>query len=331
MEFPFYSGAGLKKERDKLVQLPSPRQSWLMKPENYIADPGLVDACNVALLLGQPLLLTGEPGTGKTQFAYSLAWELGLAKPLKFETKSTSVANDLFYTFDTLKRFHDAQIGIAPENILPYLTYNPLGVAILRTKDRNEIDKYIPSDFAHMGKTRSIVLIDEVDKAPRDFPNDILNELELMYFRIREMGNTKIEADPDLYPIIVVTSNSEKNLPDAFLRRCIYYNIPFPTRERLITIVSSHLQSIVDIQSKFLQDALDIFFALRSPSSGLRKPPATSELLTWLLALKQLTTVKNPLEQPELATRTLSNLIKTAEDQNKAKEIVLQWIISQQK
>jgi MoxR-like ATPase len=325
MSYPFYVGDGTRPPGAGPAALPASRRAQLMKPENYLADPGLVDASNVALLLGQPLLLTGEAGTGKTLFAFSLAWELGLPEPIKFETKSNSASSELFYTYDALKRFQDAQSGVSSPGPLPYLTYHALGTAILRTRRKEEVQAYLPADFDHPGKSRSVVLIDEVDKAPRDFPNDILNELELLYFRIPELGNVKIEADLDLQPVVVITSNSEKDLPDAFLRRCIYYNIPFPERERLRHIVDNRLGSFA-AGSQFLEDALDLFDNLRSPSAGLRKKPATAELLGWIISLQEIAPgVENPLSDPGLALRTLSNLVKTAEDQRKATEIINQW------
>jgi MoxR-like ATPase len=273
-------------------------------------------------------LLTGEPGSGKTQLAYSLAWELGFDEPLKFETKSTSTATDLFYTYDALRRFQDAQSSKTPSNALPYLTYNALGSAILQTRNRSEVVQYLPPNFDYRGKCRSVVLIDEVDKAPRDFPNDILNELDQMYFRVPELGNVKIEADPELLPIVVFTSNSEKDLPDAFLRRCIYYNLSFPNKQELAKIISNRLGMYGRGSNQFLDNALDLFFSLRAPASGLRKKPATAELLDWMITLSQLSNnSENPLaHSPELALRTLSNLVKTAEDQDRAAVIVQQWI-----
>ena len=331
MKLPFYSGQG--KQRDKgATDLPAPRRSDLIQPEKYLADPGLVDAANVALMLGQPLLLTGEAGTGKTQFAYSLAWELKLGEPFKFETKSTSAARDLFYTYDALKRFQDVQSGLKPESILPYLTFQALGIAILRTRARAEIADLVPADFPQGEKNRSVVLIDEIDKAPRDFPNDILNEIENVYFRIPEMGNRKVEADAKLPPLVVITSNSEKDLPDAFLRRCVYYNIPFPCRERMREIVSNRLGKYVAGTSPFVDDALDLFFALRQAPSGLRKNPSTAEMLGWMLALKDMANgAENPLAQPELALRTMSNLVKTTADQEKARDVVEAWVKTRQK
>jgi MoxR-like ATPase len=326
MNYPFYRGDGTKRS-DAPLELPISRRSTLLKPENYLADPGLVDACNVALLLGQPLLLTGEPGTGKTLFAYSLAWELGYEKPLKFETKSTSTAHELFYTYDALKRFQDIQSEVDPGSPLAYLTYHALGIAILRSRERSEVENFLTPDFKHPGRSRSVILIDEVDKAPRDFPNDILNELEYLYFRIPELGDVTIEANPELQPIIIITSNSEKDLPDAFLRRCIYYNIPFPDKAQLSDIVANRLGLFAAGSGDFIDDALDLFYTLREPSSALRKKPATAELLGWMLTLREISAdTDNPLTQPELVLPTLSNLIKTAGDQEKAKEIVQRWM-----
>lgn len=326
MKFPFYRGEGTQR-RESPAELPSSRRVQLLKPEHYRADPGLRDACNVALLLGQPLLLTGEPGTGKTQFAYHLAWELGFGTPLKFETKSNSTARDLFYTYDALKRFQDAQSGVISSSPLDYITYQALGWAILQTREPGEVKSFLPSNFEHSGKTRSVILIDEIDKAPRDFPNDLLNELEYMYFRIPELGNATIEADPSLQPILIITSNSEKDLPDAFLRRCVYYNIPFPEAERLAEIVSNRLGLHAGSSSPFLHSALDLFHRLRDPQTGLRKKPATAELLGWLVTLKSLTRdLENPLTQKEIALSTLSSLVKTAEDQERAKKVVEQWL-----
>ena len=316
----FYTGSG-KADPGRAAKLPPSGRYGHMQPVGYLPDDGLKDAVNVALTLGQPLLLTGEAGTGKTQLAYSVAWELGLEPVLKFETKSSSTAKDLFYTFDTVGRFHAAQTGGSKDN-LDYITYNSLGSAILLANKEQDVQKWLPKDFKHDGPKRTVVLIDEVDKAPRDFPNDILNEIEEMYFKIPELGNAQVSADRKMSPILMLTSNSEKHLPDAFLRRCIYYNIPFPDQEKLRDICIARIGD-----SPFLSDALEFFFTLRDSGSRLRKKPATAELLGWLLVLTELADgVENPLRQKKAdVQQTLSTLVKTADDQDQAKAVHDDW------
>jgi len=327
MKFPYYTGKPEKPHTEGPAKLPISRRAGQDDPAGYLPDPGLVDAVNVALLLGQPLLLTGEPGTGKTQLAYSVAWELGFDPPVKFETKSTSTARDLFYAYDTLGRFHAAQTGEGSQKSLDYLTYNALGIAILRANEETALAPFLPQDFKHGGRRRSVVLIDEVDKAPRDFPNDILNEVEGMYFKIPELGNAKIAAEESMRPLLFITSNSEKHLPDAFLRRCIYYNIPFPEQDGLIRIVTARLGHFAGNSSQLLTDALALFHKLREPVSGLHKKPSTAELLGWLLVLREIgQDVENPIRQkPERLASTLNTLIKTAEDQEQAQTILAEW------
>ena len=321
MKKGFYSGSGTRP--DERRQLPIRPRARLLRPEDYVAGDGLRDAVNVALLLRQPLLLTGEPGTGKTQLASSISWELGLGDVLKFETKSNSRARDLFYVYDALGRFQARDVESAPVN---FITYGALGGAMLMSNDRESVEHLLPPDFEHGGRQQTVVLIDEVDKAPRDFPNDILNELEHLYFRMPELGNAIVRADPELLPILVITSNSEKNLPEAFLRRCVYYNIPFPDRATLSDIVSRRLGQFAGGTAPLLEQALDFFYQLREPSSGLLKRPATAELLDWLLLL----TTKNPdaVEKgldPSSIESTLSSLTKNAEDQRKATELAKRW------
>lgn len=334
MKFPFYTGNHENRQKSP-ASLPLSRRAGQEDPAGYLPDAGLVDAVNVALLLGQPLLLTGDPGTGKTQLAYSVAWELGFDAPLKFETKSTSTARELFYTYDTLGRFHAAQTGEGSQNTLDYLKYNALGLAILRANPKSAMSSWLPKDFAHNGPMRSVVLIDEVDKAPRDFPNDILNEVEGMYFKIPELGNVKIEAEQAMRPVLIITSNSEKHLPDAFLRRCIYYNIPFPDTQRLKQIVASRIGRFTGDGGQLLADALDLFQTFRRPESGLQKKPATAELLGWLLVLRETGEHEhsdNPLRQsPERIASSLNTLIKTAEDQQRAKVVLEEWLRKEKK
>ncbi|HKI02125.1 MAG TPA: MoxR family ATPase [Thermoanaerobaculia bacterium] len=322
---PFYQG-DTKTAPAAPAELPASRRAELTAPAGYWADEGLVDAVNVAILLGQPLLLTGQPGTGKTQLASSLAWSLGLGKPLKFETKSTSTSRDLFYTYDALGRFQARESG-ASSRAVDYLTYGALGLAILRANEEAAVAAFLPAGTEHGGRRRSVALIDEIDKAPRDFPNDILNEIEEMYFRVPELGNAELRAEPAMQPVVVITSNSEKDLPDAFLRRCVYYHLPFPDRERLTGIVERRLGALGKGGSELLADVMDLFFLLRDPASNLRKQPSTAELLGWLIALRQHGEEANPLAaDPGLALRTLSSLVKTHEDQERTEQVVSRWI-----
>jgi MoxR-like ATPase len=333
MAFSLYTGNPENRRTSGLAQLPRPLRAGQDDPRGYRPDPGLVDAVNVALVLGQPLLLTGEPGTGKTQLAFSIAWELGDEQlgndePLVFETKSTSAARDLFYTYDTLGRFHAAQTKEGSQKNVDYITYNALGIAILRANEKTEVEKWLPGEFKHNGRQRSVVLIDEIDKAPRDFPNDILNEVENMRFKVPELGNQSFEAKDDMRPILILTSNSEKQLPDAFLRRCIFYNIPFPDEKRLIEIIHSRIPHMKEEAAKLLDEALDLFFELREPSSGLGKKPATAELLGWLLVLNKKGIAPNDSlrRNKQTVTSTISTLIKSADDQKRAEQVISDWL-----
>jgi MoxR-like ATPase len=334
MSHPFELFRGDGRQQPGLAeQLPPPLFARLRQPERYLVDDGLRDACNVALLLGQPLLLTGEPGTGKSRFAHALAWEFSLGEPLVYEVKSTSTARDLFYHYDALKRYQDIQSGITSANTpaARYLTINALGQAILNAHDPAALPHEL-ADLVQSGTPRrSVVLVDEVDKAPRDFPNDVLNELEDLYFRLPELGDLKLQAPVDQRPLMVLTSNSERDLPDAFLRRCVYYHIPFPDAKRLERIVALQLHDF-PAESALIQDALELFLRLREPRGGLRKKPATAELLLWLLTLRRLLGEAADTEGLRAAghhavvRRSLSSLIKTAEDRERADAVVSQWL-----
>ena len=255
----------------------------LTDPAGYVADAGLTDAVNVALTLQQPLLVTGEPGTGKTQLAASVAHELELPPPLAFHTKSTTSIRDLFYSYDSLRHFHDAQFQSGTPEIDAYIEFDCLGLAILLGMDPEEADAYLSESLRGHGPTRSVVLIDEIDKAPRDVPNDMLNEIETMSFTVSETGRTFTARD-DVQPVVIITSNSEKTLPDAFLRRCVFYHIPFPDHDRLREIVASRLPANGSFTAEMADNAIEHFEEIRSLS--LRKPPATAELLAWLSILQ---------------------------------------------
>ncbi|MDM8547852.1 MoxR family ATPase [Candidatus Venteria ishoeyi] len=302
----------------------------------------------------RPLLLTGEAGTGKTRLAEHLAWQLGLKEALKFETKSASNSRDLFYLYDAVGHFRAVQMDIkegAGGDPLEYFSLNPLGLAILLSQEKATLaarpklcellqraleQRQLP---AHDGPRLSVVLIDEIDKAPRDFPNDLLNEIDEMYFRIpelvREIGPLPVTANLAMRPVVVITSNSEKHLPEPFLRRCVYYNIAFPEKAQMGKILTAYAKDF-NLPDNMLTDALNLFYALRR--GRLRKKPSTAELIGWLHLLRMSfdKEINNPdhafhrAERPlfdsiNKTVQTLSALVKVREDRDDAKDAIERW------
>ncbi len=238
---------------------------------NFTADakrfvPGeqLETAVNTAIAVGEPLLITGEAGTGKTQAAYYAAYKLGIEPVLHFQVKSDGSARDLLYYFDTVRYFHDAHLAKddTPLNKTDYVEPRALWQAIVSPHPR-------------------VLLIDEIDKAPRDFPNDLLHELDQMEFTVAETGET-IRAPRDQRPIVFITSNSERRLPEPFLRRCVYHHIRFDD-DLVAKAVEKRQEEYAALSPDFVKLAVQRFLALRD--RPLRKRPSTGELLVWLRVL----------------------------------------------
>ena len=225
----------------------------------YIASGPLVDAVNCAVALQRPLLIKGEPGTGKTLLATHVA--AGLEMPmLSWHIKSTSKAAEGLYVYDTVQRLNDSRFGTGNvADIRRYIKLGPLGLAFAAAQ-------------------RHVLLIDEIDKADLEFPNDLLRELDEMRFSIIETSEEVIARER---PVVVITSNNEKELPDAFLRRCIFHYIEFPDATLMKQIVAVHHPNL---DATLLDQVLIKFYWLREQSE-LRKKPSTSELIDWISAL----------------------------------------------
>ena len=224
--------------------------------ESYIASDDLAIAVNAAITLERPLLVKGEPGTGKTELARQVATSLGL-NMIEWNIKSTTRAQQGLYEYDAVSRLRDSQLGEAQ--------VHDISAYIKRGKLWDAFD----------AEERLVLLIDEIDKADIEFPNDLLQELDRMEFHVYETGET-IRAKHR--PIVIITSNNEKELPDAFLRRCFFHYIRFPDMETLKTIVEVHHPGIKD---RLLTTALTQFYEIRE-TPGLKKKPSTSEVLDWL-------------------------------------------------
>ena len=227
--------------------------------DRYITSQSLREVVNAAVALQRPLLVKGEPGTGKTLLATAIAQDLG-KRLIKWHIKSTTRARDGLYVYDTVQRLHDSRFGDHDvSDITQYIKPGQLGASFEATE-------------------QVVLLIDEIDKADLEFPNDLLNELDEMSFHIHETGKTVTAIHR---PIVIITSNNEKELPDAFLRRCLFHYIEFPDQDLMRDIVHVHHPRIQDV---LLDAALKRFYWIRD-LDGLRKKPSTSELIDWVQAL----------------------------------------------
>ena len=227
--------------------------------QDYVASEELMRAVNIAMVLQKPLLIKGEPGTGKTVLAEAIAKSLG-KELIIWNIKSTTKAQDGLYVYDVVQRLYDSQFGgEGVDDIEKYVKLGKLGEAF--TAD-----------------DQVILLIDEIDKADLEFPNDLLWELDRMEFYIPETGRTVTAKHR---PIVIITSNAEKELPDAFLRRCVFHYIEFPDRELMAEIVNVHFQ---DLDQHLLDQVLEAFYRIRSLPQ-IKKKPSTSEIIDWIQAL----------------------------------------------
>jgi len=256
--------------------------------KDYIVAPALQLAVNAAVTLQKPLLLKGEPGTGKTRLAEELAASLS-APLIRWQIKSTSKAQQGLYEYDAVSRLRDSQLGSDKvHDISNYIKPGKLWQA-----------------FTH--QQRPVLLIDEIDKADIEFPNDLLHELDQMEFHVYETGE-QIKAQQR--PIVIITSNNEKELPDAFLRRCFFHYIQFPDPATLAQIVQVHYP---DIKQRLLDKALSAFFAVRD-IPNIKKKPSTSELLDWLKLLLVEDIAPQQLEGSSASLPLIGALLKNEQD-----------------
>ncbi|MFD2582794.1 AAA family ATPase [Pedobacter vanadiisoli] len=306
----------------------------------YQPSKSLTAVLNMSISLGRPLLLAGKPGVGKTQFAHWFANQdtNNFNKSvLQFNTKSTSIFSDLFYEYDAVSHFRDANISRSTiddnnKTAADYITLTALGFAIVCAKgltenNDRELDRIIRQSQLKFKieelKPKSVVLIDEIDKAPRDFPNDLLYEIENLSFTIKEINlSIKLTDEEKQNIVVILTSNDEKNLPDAFLRRCIFYYIDFPDEKELKTIVLKKLSVGLEELSPNEENGFNekmAWFIKISEAKNIEKKPSISECIDWINFLKENKLLDKGREECE---NSFSILLKKKGDLNEFKNIL---------
>lgn len=342
MNKKYYKGQGNREITP--LELPVIDHDALTKPQGYIATPELAAAVDTAITLGMPLLLTGEPGSGKSSVAKSIAWEVLGAdeEPLQFIVKSDTRAKDLFYRFDTVGRFHASNSPEMDTDAHHFIHFEAIGKAILQAKPISIVKRLLQKNSyiekVHTGKQkRNVVLIDEIDKAPRDVPNDILVEIEQLCFDIPELQANVSLSDNDLQyqPIVIFTSNSERALPEAFLRRCVYHHLQFPafvndenSNEVTINkIVESRLGNRYKGENELIDDSINWFKFLRNEVQGIERKPSLAEFLNWIEYLLITNSDKTKLNfESKSVIRSVNNiLLKNPKDQQQSKEWLQRW------
>jgi len=350
--------------------------------DRYRPPEGLKEAVDVAMMLGEPLVLTGAPGSGKTQSAKWLAQVLGAEKLLRFDVKSTTLGIDLLYAFDDVARFRDSAASgrdaeAESKPLVRYLRFNALGEGILRaagpdsvllTAAGEELDgraiiaKYrdlldaafgrgwsldretvrvadlLPDEISLRmpdddGRQVRVVLIDELDKAPRDTPNDLLVEVETMTFLIAELG-LRVKTDRSVRPVVIITTNAEKPLPEPFLRRCAFFDVPPVRGEALVAVLKGALRHR-EASAAFADEIASVAQLLHDSDDALRRKPGTAEILAWSEVLMRFGASGGLREWasagPTWLGHSLTALLKHPADQKTGQTIILKWASGDQR
>lgn len=282
----WYEGDGVRRSVRRIGDETNSAQlrDMLNDPAGYRPSVEACDAVNVALLMGLPLLISGKPGSGKTQLGFAVAHELGLAPPDIFVTKSVSQARDLFYRYDAIRHFHSSQTGGDP-SAAPFLQLQPLGRAIFEALPAKSRMSFAGEPASRGKPKRSLVIVDEIDKAPRDFANDLLYEFDNLRFRIPELDNYESPPIADEFrPILFITTNAEQLLPDAFVRRCAFLHLEPPHGKELAELVERRFLGTLKVHHPLLKDIVEFSDRLQAKDQ-LDRAPSSAELLQFIAAI----------------------------------------------